>query len=130
LAQEEGIGLAAVHKVVRKQFKLFPYKVTAVQNLKLADMKNEYITVNGLQILFKGKLLIFLMSPSPMRHGSTSQVMLTHNFGRRRILMLCMKCQCMTRKLECGLQYPDSMNKIKRVQACINTRGHHFQHLL
>ena len=74
-------------------------------------MKNESITVNGLQILFKLKLLIFLTSPSlQMRPGSTSRVMLTHkthDCGRRRILMLCMKNPCMTRNLECGLQYPD-----------------------
>jgi hypothetical protein len=37
LAQEEGVGLATVHKSVRKQLKLFPYEVTAVQVLKLAD---------------------------------------------------------------------------------------------
>jgi hypothetical protein len=73
-------------------------------------MKTEYVTVNVLQILFKWKLLIFLMSPSsPMRHGSISRVMLTHkthDCAHQRTL-LCMKHPCMTRTLECGLQYPD-----------------------
>ena len=50
------------------------------------------------------------MSPSlQMRPGSTSRVMLTHkthDCGRQRILMLCMKNPCMTRNLECGLRYP------------------------
>jgi hypothetical protein len=40
LAQEEGNGLATAHKAVRKQLKLFPYKVTAVQELKPADHEN------------------------------------------------------------------------------------------
>jgi hypothetical protein len=34
LAEEEGIKVATVHKVVQKQLKLFPYKVTAGQELK------------------------------------------------------------------------------------------------
>jgi hypothetical protein len=42
-----------VHKAVQKQLKLFPYKVTVVKDFKLAIMKNEYVTVNGLKILFK-----------------------------------------------------------------------------
>lgn len=37
LAQEENVALATVHKVVKKTFKLFPYKVTAVQQLQLLD---------------------------------------------------------------------------------------------
>jgi len=37
LAQEEDIGLATAHKAVREKWKLFPYKVTAVQELKPAD---------------------------------------------------------------------------------------------
>ena len=46
-------------------------------------MKNESVTVNGLPILFKRKLLIFLMSPSlQTRPGSTSRVMLTHKKTR------------------------------------------------
>jgi len=52
LVQEEDIGLATAHKAVQEKLKLFPYKVTAEQELKLADHKNEYVTVNGLQILF------------------------------------------------------------------------------
>jgi hypothetical protein len=36
LAQEEDIGLATAHKAVREKFQLFPYKVTAVQELKPA----------------------------------------------------------------------------------------------
>jgi hypothetical protein len=35
LAQEEGIATA--HNAARKQLKLFPYKVTVVQDLKAAD---------------------------------------------------------------------------------------------
>jgi transposase len=110
LVQEEDIGLARVHKAVREQLQLFPYNVRAVQELRPAE-KKESVTVNGSQILFKRKLLIFLMSPSlQMRAGSTSQVMLTHktyDCGLRRILMLCMKNPCMTRNLECGLRYLD-----------------------
>jgi hypothetical protein len=34
LAQEKDIGLATAHKAVREKLKLFPYKVTAVQELK------------------------------------------------------------------------------------------------
>jgi hypothetical protein len=37
LAQEEDIGFAAVHKAVREKSKLFPHKVTVVQELKPAD---------------------------------------------------------------------------------------------
>jgi hypothetical protein len=37
LAREEGIRLATAHKVVQKQLKLFPYKVTTVQDLRPAD---------------------------------------------------------------------------------------------
>jgi transposase len=37
LAQEEDIGLATAHKAVREKLQLFPYKVTAVQELKPAD---------------------------------------------------------------------------------------------
>jgi hypothetical protein len=33
LAQEEDIGLATAHKSVREKLNLFPYKVTAVQEL-------------------------------------------------------------------------------------------------
>jgi hypothetical protein len=36
LAQEEDIGLAKAHKVVQEKLQLFPYKVTAVQELKPA----------------------------------------------------------------------------------------------
>jgi hypothetical protein len=37
LAQEKDIGLATAHKTVREKLNLFPYKVTAVQELKPAD---------------------------------------------------------------------------------------------
>jgi hypothetical protein len=37
LAQEEDIGLATAHKAVREKLNLFPYKVTALQELKPAD---------------------------------------------------------------------------------------------
>jgi transposase len=37
LAQEEDIGLATALKAVRKKLNLFPYKLTAVQELKPAD---------------------------------------------------------------------------------------------
>jgi hypothetical protein len=37
LAQEKDIVLAKVHKVVQEKFNLFQYKVTAAQELKLAD---------------------------------------------------------------------------------------------
>jgi transposase len=37
LAQEEDIGLATAHKAVREKLQLFPYKVTAMQELKPAD---------------------------------------------------------------------------------------------
>jgi hypothetical protein len=37
LAQEKDIGLATAHKVVREILNLIPYKVTSVQELKLAD---------------------------------------------------------------------------------------------
>ena len=36
LAQEEDIGLATARKAVREKGELFPYKVTAVQELKPA----------------------------------------------------------------------------------------------
>jgi len=39
LAQEEDIGLVTPHKAVREKLKLFPYKVTAVQGLKPADLE-------------------------------------------------------------------------------------------
>jgi hypothetical protein len=37
LAQEKDIGLATAHKAAREKLQLFPYKVTAVQELKSAD---------------------------------------------------------------------------------------------
>jgi hypothetical protein len=37
LAQEKDIRLATEHKVAREKLNLFPYKVTAVQELKPAD---------------------------------------------------------------------------------------------
>jgi hypothetical protein len=37
LAQEKDIALATAHKAVREKLNLFPYKVTAVQELKPAD---------------------------------------------------------------------------------------------
>jgi transposase len=37
LEQEEDIGLPTAHKAVREKLNLFPYKVTAVQELKPAD---------------------------------------------------------------------------------------------
>jgi hypothetical protein len=37
LAQEKDIGLATAHKAVREKLNLFPFKVTAVQELKSAD---------------------------------------------------------------------------------------------
>jgi transposase len=37
LTQEEDIELATAHKAVREKLNLFPYKVTVVQELKLAD---------------------------------------------------------------------------------------------
>jgi hypothetical protein len=37
LAQEKNIGLATAHKAVREKLNLFPYKVTAAQELKPAD---------------------------------------------------------------------------------------------
>jgi transposase len=37
LAQEKDIGIATAHKAVREELNLFPYTVTAVQELKLAD---------------------------------------------------------------------------------------------
>jgi hypothetical protein len=45
-----------------------------------------------------------------MRPGSTPRVMLTHkthDCGRRRNLMLCMKNPCMTKRLESGLRELD-----------------------
>jgi hypothetical protein len=39
LAQEEDIGHATAHNVVREKLQLFPYKVTAVQEFKPADHK-------------------------------------------------------------------------------------------
>ena len=37
LAQQHGTGLATAHKAVRRQLKLFPYKIMAVQELKTTD---------------------------------------------------------------------------------------------
>jgi hypothetical protein len=37
LAQEKDIGLATAHKAAREKLNFFPYKVTAVQELKTAD---------------------------------------------------------------------------------------------
>jgi hypothetical protein len=37
LAQEKYLGLETAHKAVREKLSLFPYKVTAVQELKTAD---------------------------------------------------------------------------------------------
>ena len=37
LAQQHDIGLATAHKAVRRQLKLFPYKIMAVQELKTTD---------------------------------------------------------------------------------------------
>jgi hypothetical protein len=37
LAQEKDIGLVTALKAVRQKLKLFPYKGTALQNLKPAD---------------------------------------------------------------------------------------------
>jgi hypothetical protein len=37
LAQEKDIGLTTAHKAVREKLKLFPYVVTAVQEMKPAD---------------------------------------------------------------------------------------------
>jgi hypothetical protein len=37
LAQEKDIGLATAHKAVREKPNLFPYKVTALHEVKLAD---------------------------------------------------------------------------------------------
>jgi hypothetical protein len=37
LAQEKDVGLATAHKAVREKLNLFPYKVTAVQELKPAN---------------------------------------------------------------------------------------------
>jgi hypothetical protein len=39
VVQEKDIGFATAHKVVREKLNLFPYKVTVVQELKLADHK-------------------------------------------------------------------------------------------
>jgi hypothetical protein len=36
-AQENDIGLSTAHKAVQEKLQLFPYKVTVVQELKLAD---------------------------------------------------------------------------------------------
>jgi transposase len=38
LVQEKDIGLATAHKAVTEKLNLFPYKVTAVQELKLAKL--------------------------------------------------------------------------------------------
>jgi hypothetical protein len=37
LVQEKDIGLATVHKALSEKLNLFPYKVTVVQEFKLAD---------------------------------------------------------------------------------------------
>jgi hypothetical protein len=39
LAQEKDIGHVTAHKATREKSQLFPYKVTAVQELKPADHK-------------------------------------------------------------------------------------------
>ena len=41
LAQNHDIGLATAHKAVRRQLKLFPYKIMAVQKLKTADHEKQ-----------------------------------------------------------------------------------------
>jgi hypothetical protein len=80
--------------------------------------------LNGLQTLFKRKLLVFLMSTSlQMRHGSPSRIMLTHkthDCGRQRILMLCMKKPYMTRNLECWLQDLDGTMLVLILKNCNN----------
>jgi hypothetical protein len=43
LAQEKDIGLATAHKVVREKLNLFPYKVTVVQELKLAGHEKHHL---------------------------------------------------------------------------------------
>jgi hypothetical protein len=42
LAQEKYFGLATAHKAVREKLNLFPYKVTAVQELKPADHEKRF----------------------------------------------------------------------------------------
>ena len=37
LAQQHDIGLATAHKAIRRQLKVFPYKIMAVQKLKTTD---------------------------------------------------------------------------------------------
>jgi hypothetical protein len=73
LAQENDIELATAHKAVREKFNIFPYTVTAVQELKPANHEKRIRYLNGLKILFKRKLLKFMMSHSlQMRPGSIS----------------------------------------------------------
>ena len=41
LVQQHDIGLATAHKAVRRELKLFPYKIMAVQELKTTDHKKQ-----------------------------------------------------------------------------------------
>ena len=60
LSQQSGLSLGLTHKVVRKELKLYPYKVRAVQELKDTDFRkrmeycewfNNFIAANGEDIL-------------------------------------------------------------------------------
>lgn len=111
--QEEGIGLATPHNVVRHTLQLFPYKLRAVQQLQSVDNEkriryyewfNTFIHTKSVDIL-NVKVLLLQLTP-----GSASLTLLIHKIhvcGHRTILMLCMKRPCATRNLERGLQYPD-----------------------
>jgi hypothetical protein len=111
LAKEKNIGLATSHKVVRENLQLFPYKVTAVQEMKPADHEKPFRYCEWFTNFIQMKTVILLMSPSlQMRPGSTSRVILTHKTHdcvRRGILMLCMKNLCITGNMKCELRYPD-----------------------
>jgi hypothetical protein len=111
LAQEEDVGFVTAHKAVREELKLFPYKVTAVQELEPVDHEKrirycEWFT-NFIQTKTIDILDVTFFTDEAWFHLSVTLTHKTHDCGRRRILMLCLKNPCMTRNLECGLRYPD-----------------------
>ena len=64
LAQQHDIGFATAHKAIRRQLKVFPYKITAVQEMKTTDHEkrlhysrwfNQFIkenTADALDVIF------------------------------------------------------------------------------
>jgi hypothetical protein len=112
LAQEEDIGLATAHKAAQEKLQLFPYKVTALNELKTAitaPIRN--ITQADLQKVFVNKIRRIQACINARGHHFQHILKVHSDFPNA--------------DLQKVLVY-----KIKRVQACIDARGHHFKHLL